>query len=441
MARESLSQYLRNRLLLVGGILAGIFSMVMYTVYNWGLDDSSEYYLLQDAHYAQSLLLEGQPLPVNTSTKHFYLGRDSLPEGLSLQLDGQVRKNSGEMEYFILHDAQAFIYGIQYPLKEDSSNSSLSLKNIFVLHRFFTQADKILPGMTIFQASVLIWLGVLLVMIIGSALIYFRVSKSMQALQLFQTEQCINGAGRNGKTEKNKSQLHVANMQFIEIQDFALQLQKAFQIVHHQTHKERMLIQGLSHELRTPMAIISVALDLLQKREFDEKTTGKLSKIREANNSMITLANTLLDIWKNKNFTIPQQFFLLPLIQEMVDVLQGVHSREGVYFDIDIPEDLSLLLNSSPLKIVLENLLKNALQYSDQGSVFIGANQSSIWVENKKMNACGVREQSVSDSLLVNYGYGLGLYIAQQACDSQDWQLEVEDTDFFRVTIKLGVET
>ena len=52
----SLRHYLQKTLLLWAGCLFLVFCLVIYQVYEWGLDDSSEYYLLQDALYAKGLL-------------------------------------------------------------------------------------------------------------------------------------------------------------------------------------------------------------------------------------------------------------------------------------------------------------------------------------------------------------------------------------------------
>ena len=427
MAKESLSQYLRNRLLLMGGILAGMFSMLMYTVYNWGLDDSSEHYLLQDAQYAESLLMNHQVLPVNNKNKQFYVGVNALPESYITLLDGQLEKESNGVQYFTFQDVDSFTYAIQYPLNKPISNN----KNVFVFHHFHAHEGEELPGMSIFEVAILTLVGVLLVMVLGATLIYLRVLKSMQALQLFSEEQCLN----TSFVKESDLQHLFSNMKFSEIQEFALQLQSALQQVNDQTQKERMLIQGLSHELRTPMAITSVALDLLQKKDLDKKTQDKLQKIRVANNDMVSLANTLLSIWKNENNLSPQDVWVCSLVKGLIEYLQSVYLRKGVHFKVEIPEDLSFLVVLAPLKIVLENLLRNALQYSEQGSVLVGANEDAIWVENK-VSASHVQdlpEESYSPSL--GYGYGLGLYITQQACNNQGWKLVIENGSRYKACV------
>ena len=427
MAKESLSQYLRNRLLLMGGILAGIFSMLMYTVYNWGLDDSTEYYLLQDALYVQSLLIDGQPLPVNTQSKQFYLGADKLPKIFSGLLGDPLEKKPYGVQYFTFQSTEYFIYGIQYLLNE----SSLGSNRLYILHQFYVNKDEEVPGISILQVSILTLSAVLLVMLLGAALIYLRVWKSMQALQLFSDEQCSNKA----LATKDNLQRSLSSMQFTEIQNFALQLQVALQEIQEQTQKERLFIQGLSHELRTPMAITSVALDLLSKKNLDDNTCEKLTKIRNANSSMISLANTLLSIWKNEKNLSPQDVLVSPLVKGIIKNLQSVYLKEGVYFNVEVADDLSLLASLEPLKIVLENLLRNAMQHGALAGIKVGANERSIWVENElpAVQACGVDESSFSQPL--NDGYGLGLYIARQACNNQGWKLIVESGPLYRASI------
>ena len=69
----SLLQYLSQRLLLLGLIVStGIFYIV-YILYQWGLDDSTEYYLTQDMQWATEMLANNQALPSNTQFRQFYL--------------------------------------------------------------------------------------------------------------------------------------------------------------------------------------------------------------------------------------------------------------------------------------------------------------------------------------------------------------------------------
>ena len=76
----SLLQYLSQRLLLLGLVVsAGIFYIV-YILYQWGLDDSTEYYLAQDMQWAVEMLANNQALPSNTQFRQFYLTDANLAD-------------------------------------------------------------------------------------------------------------------------------------------------------------------------------------------------------------------------------------------------------------------------------------------------------------------------------------------------------------------------
>ena len=432
MAKESLLHYLRNRLLLLGLVLAVLFGVVMVAVYNWGLDDASEYYLLQDAKYAETLLLQQYPWPNNSFEKQFYLGLDSLPNSYLSSLKKDTELGGEPVQYFVVNMADDFFYGIRYRIRSpidavinNSEEGSAKENYLYVVHGFHLLEDEALPGLSMFEASVIILLIVLIIMALGAFLIYSSVSKAMLALQVFSGYQQLNPAL---KIEHSDHDRLFSDMRYIEVQEVAGKLKEALQCINGQAQKERAFIQSLSHELRTPMAITGVALDLLNKQSFDVKTQKKLQKIRQANNDMITLANTLLGIWNNEKEHKFETLDILPFVAEVTADLMHLSLRDDVHFELDIPQALTMNICLLHFKIILENLCKNALQYGAGGAISIKLDKNSMTVGNNILNAEGIMEINEQQTLTEkypqqDYGYGLGLYIAQQAALNQGWKL------------------
>ena len=456
MVKESLLQYLRNSLLLLGIIVTALFSLVMVTVYNWGLDDASEYYLLQDAESAEILLKNDSPLPKNDFSKQFYLGFDNLPQAYLSAIEKDISLVGGLIQYFSVSVNDDFFYVIQYPMKHSVNSgpvNGLSVNGIsvnrvsdaltekvvqekflYVIHGFHLSEDEALPGISIFEASLMILLIVLLIMVLGALLIYARISKSIEALQAYSDQQHLNS--RLDPVDKSGSDTPTG-MQFFEIQEFAGKLREAVQCVHEQSRKERAFIQALSHELRTPMAITGVALDILQKKTFDEKIQQKLQKIRLANNSMVALTNALLSIWHNEKAHSVEQINVSVLVKEITDDLLGLPlfdgMRDDMCFELNVPQGLTMNVCLSHFKIILENICKNALQYCGNGAIFINVNEESLTVTNEILvideDSKHAEKKWVSSiGLQQDYGYGLGLYIARQAALNQGWQLTVNES-------------
>lgn len=439
MANESLLHYLRNRLLLLGLVLASLFSMVMYTVYNWGLDDASEYYLLQDARYAESLLLKQSPWPNNSFNKQYYLGLENLPNRYLSSLKNDTYSTGGPIQYFATNVANDFFYGIRYQIKaaaditaDVSSEESVKEKHLYVVHGFHLLEDEALPGVTIFEVSLMTLLVVLMVMVVGALLICSSISKAMQALKIFSDGQQLSLATQVSHDDDRL----FTRMRYIEVLDIAGKLKEALLCINTQAQKERTFIQSLSHELRTPMAITGVALDLLSKQTWDAKTQQKLQKIRLANNDMITLANTLLSIWNNEKKDVFEYVEILPVVEAVIENVSDLSSRDDVSFELDVTKKLTINICLLHFKIILENLCKNALQYSAAGIISVKVDSDSLTVRNNTINAetlnakesgneGGAELAEVHQQL--DYGYGLGLYIAQQAALNQGWDFVIGD--------------
>ena len=91
----------------------------------------------------------------------------------------------------------------------------------------------------------------------------------------------------------------------------------------------------------------------------------------------------------------------------------------------DIAVDLTFTLAKLPFYIVVNNLIKNAVQYSGAGEILIQAHDNALIVSNPM-----TEKQSSATSLSNEYGYGLGLFIVQQVARQQGWSVEQkEQTD------------
>ncbi len=322
------------------------------------------------------------------------------------------------MSFFILNDNPLFYYGVQYPLSKVSGDTYL-----YVIHNFDLEDNAVIPGFTLTEVMITMFVVVASIMFFGAVLIYGGISKSIQALQAFSEQQHLNLSREADLANLANEGDAVAELRFTEFQLFAGQLKDALVGIYTQTHKERAFIQSLSHELRTPMAITSVALDLLQRKPLSEDVSTKLQKIRVANNNMIAMANTLLNIWQNEHKeSKPQHVSILNLIEQIIEENTLLYKRSDLKFELKVEPELKILVSEPHLRIVLTNLIKNAMQYGQAGVINIKADDKLLTVRNALMKGNSLNDAS---SEINSYGYGLGLYIAEQAAKNQLWGFQV----------------
>ncbi len=101
------------------------------------------------------------------------------------------------------------------------------------------------------------------------------------------------------------------------------------------------------------------------------------------------------------------------LLEELLEEQQALSQRRGLTFHLDVePHSLP----QTRARIIIGNLLRNALQYSDEGVVEIVVRDRSLLISNPIGAAQGTEESMA-------FGYGLGLDLVQRLCQKSGWRL------------------
>lgn len=137
-------------------------------------------------------------------------------------------------------------------------------------------------------------------------------------------------------------------------------------------------IATVSHELRTPLAVIKEGLDLLMDEVVGPITTEQKNHIQITKRNVDRLArliNSVLDYQKMESGDL--QFQLLPnpiheLIDETVEGFAPLAQKKGLQIVV-AKEEKSPVVQCDRDKIVqvLSNLLNNAIQYSQHGTIVV----------------------------------------------------------------------
>ncbi|MBU3918469.1 HAMP domain-containing histidine kinase [Patescibacteria group bacterium] len=131
----------------------------------------------------------------------------------------------------------------------------------------------------------------------------------------------------------------------------------------------------VSHQLRAPLTNLRWATQFLLSKEFQDsdqaEKTDYFDIIRENGNRMEGLIDDLLTITRLKDGKLDSKkasFVLEDLVKEVINEHKHFLEANNMKVEFSSPEDLPNVFASYPLtKIVLENLIGNAIHYS-QGS-------------------------------------------------------------------------
>ncbi len=192
-------------------------------------------------------------------------------------------------------------------------------------------------------------------------------------------------------------------------------------------------VATMSHELRTPLNAIMGYNDLLLEGAFGklkEEQREPLRRIAKSAADLLELINTTLDVSRIEAGRLPvdlKEFGLSDLLAQIRTETQDLQSKPGVRFRWNLPPALPRL-RSDPIKVkvVLKNLIANAVKFTEHGSVTVEAHKEGRGVEIAVTDTgIGIPPEAQSlifepfrqadSSATRRYGgVGLGLYITRR---------------------------
>lgn len=133
-------------------------------------------------------------------------------------------------------------------------------------------------------------------------------------------------------------------------------------------NQERQLrdrfVEALTHDLRTPMAVVKMNIQLLAKRAASAEIDRVSAKISNSVNRMELMIQNLLDTSKLKTgeklIVRPEECQVNELIHRTVDEMTLLH---GERFQLKEDKMIAGTFDSSAVRRILENLLSNAVKY------------------------------------------------------------------------------
>ncbi|MGN1481296.1 sensor histidine kinase [Porcipelethomonas sp.] len=192
--------------------------------------------------------------------------------------------------------------------------------------------------------------------------------------------------------------------------------------------KQNQFISNASHELKTPITVISATTQLMKKKFGADTLLGCIQaqseKMGRLVNEMLTLTR-ITDSGRQLNEF--KQFDLSKTVKKNALYFEGRAFEEGKKIKTDIQEDVSFNGIENKIDELVGILLDNALKYSDDGSVI----ELELHSEKEKIMLCCKNKCQGFDEKNIPYmferfhrcdkahsekreGFGLGLAIAEE---------------------------
>ncbi|SFP95004.1 Signal transduction histidine kinase [Nitrosomonas cryotolerans] len=195
--------------------------------------------------------------------------------------------------------------------------------------------------------------------------------------------------------------------------------------------REQEFTANVSHELRTPITTILTSCELLLvERDLPDKVHYRVNMIEAAATRMGEQLQALLFLAREQALGTLESVALTECIYDAADPLCIEIYRKKLVFEVTIAPEVVLVLNRQALYTVLVNLLRNAVQYTENGFVRVESQGSRLSISD---SGIGIEpaflpllyERFFRGSAL-GEGLGIGLVIVKRICEYYGWIIEVE---------------
>ncbi len=185
--------------------------------------------------------------------------------------------------------------------------------------------------------------------------------------------------------------------------------------------------ENASHEIQTPLTIISLNLEEILQQELTEESFRKVVTAINGIKRLSVLNQNMLLLTKieNKQFAATEIIILNELIERKIDEFEPMLRERNIKINFISQSGFSVKMNLQLAEILLNNLFSNAVNHNiKNGFINIIATQDKITISNTGLDKALDKESIYNRFVKGNStSHGLGLAIVKQICDS--YHLEI----------------
>ena len=202
--------------------------------------------------------------------------------------------------------------------------------------------------------------------------------------------------------------------------------------------KQKQFIVDASHELKTPLAIITASAESLEMEPTEKKWLDNIKSESERMNKLVT---DLLDLAKSENMEIKEKYNinnLSKIIEKTSLTFESLIYENKLEIEDNIDKDIMFSCNPDKIKQLLGILLDNAIKHSTKNSkitvnLYKDKNNIILEVKNKGKEITKEDQEKIFDRFYrvdesrnrSDNRYGLGLSIAKNIVTSHNGKIFV----------------
>tara|TARA_Y100001968_G_scaffold310774_1_gene332047 strand:+ start:13938 stop:15209 length:1272 start_codon:yes stop_codon:yes gene_type:complete len=218
------------------------------------------------------------------------------------------------------------------------------------------------------------------------------------------------------KFKGNDSAIPAPKFKYAELNALANIVRDCVLEVRESVYREKKFLNYASHELRTPISTILANVELIDnlQGQIDSVYVNSIKRIARAAQTMKSLTETLL--WlsrKQSEPSINQEINMQVLVERVCDSLGYLLKGKSVTVNLST-SSCRIMATEAAVNIVVNNIIQNAYQHTEEGHVTISQSGSKLVVENTNTAAIEPNDNDL--------GFGLGMRLTSEMTATFGWQ-------------------
>jgi signal transduction histidine kinase len=197
--------------------------------------------------------------------------------------------------------------------------------------------------------------------------------------------------------------------------------------------REQLFTAAAAHELRTPLAVIQGATEVLaEQRDLPPPVQRVTARLERATHEMREFIEALLFLSREEPANGGEQARceLRGIVTQLVEDYRGI-AGGAKNLKIELVAAGELWLDTPPAlpTIVISNLLRNAVEHTDGGTVRVALEGRTLRITDTGRGIPeAAREALFARGYSTKPGGGMGLHLTKRICDRFGWQLTIAST-------------
>ena len=207
--------------------------------------------------------------------------------------------------------------------------------------------------------------------------------------------------------------------------------------LHELVERDREFNADVSHELRSPLTVITGATELLLAQpDLDAKVRTRLLRIARAARQSADITTALLHLVRAEQGIDRDSSAhdVGQIVNEVVHLYEPLIGNKELVLRVAEENRVSVIAPEAVVAVTVGNLIGNAMRYTTEGEVAITIGDGAVRVED---TGPGIPEQDLERVFERHYrgqnisgkGAGLGLAIVKRLCELYGWSIHFSNRD------------